>query len=169
MTNLTHFSQCIYFMPLHVSSNKCSSSGGPTCVNTSSGITQCSEWLTCRSGVSSWPACQTVTHYSVLYQMMYWHKLALLMMSTCCSKYVEAWNKYIEKVCVKMVINQNGIACLLPFSHCESFVAHSRQHMWGAQDLSRSPILPPKYKWYAFFTIAVMDFLCLPNVTSPQM
>jgi hypothetical protein len=26
-------------MPLHVSSNKCSSSGGPTCVSTSSGIT----------------------------------------------------------------------------------------------------------------------------------
>jgi hypothetical protein len=26
-------------MPLHVSSNKCSSSGGPTCINTSSGIT----------------------------------------------------------------------------------------------------------------------------------
>ena len=31
--------QCIYFMPLHVSTNKCSSSGGPTCINTSSGIT----------------------------------------------------------------------------------------------------------------------------------
>jgi hypothetical protein len=30
--------QCVYFMPLHIS-NKCSSSGGPTCVNTSSGIT----------------------------------------------------------------------------------------------------------------------------------
>jgi hypothetical protein len=38
MTNLTHFSQCIYFTPLHVSSNKCSSSGGSYCVNTSSGI-----------------------------------------------------------------------------------------------------------------------------------
>jgi hypothetical protein len=39
--------------------------------------------------------------------MMYWHKLVLLMMSTCCSKHVEAWNKYIEKECVKLVINQN--------------------------------------------------------------
>jgi hypothetical protein len=29
------------------------------------------------------------------------------MMSTCCSKHVEAWNKYIEKECVKLVINQN--------------------------------------------------------------
>jgi hypothetical protein len=34
MTNLTHFSQCTYFTPLHDSSNKCSSSGGPNCVNT---------------------------------------------------------------------------------------------------------------------------------------
>ena len=30
--------QCIYFTPLHVSSNKCSSSGGSNRVNTSSGI-----------------------------------------------------------------------------------------------------------------------------------
>jgi hypothetical protein len=29
------------------------------------------------------------------------------MMSTCCSKHVEAWNKYIKKECVKLVINQN--------------------------------------------------------------
>jgi hypothetical protein len=28
------------------------------------------------------------------------------MMSTCCSKHVEAWNKYITKECVKLVINQ---------------------------------------------------------------
>jgi hypothetical protein len=53
----------------------------------------------------------TVTHQSVLYQMMYWYKLILLMMSTCCSKHVEAWNKYVDKECVKLIINQN----LLPF------------------------------------------------------
>jgi hypothetical protein len=47
MTNLTHFSQCIYFTPLHVSSNKCSSSGGSNSVNTSSGIMHSSEWLSC--------------------------------------------------------------------------------------------------------------------------
>ena len=47
LTNLTHFSQCIYFTPLHVSSNKCSSSGGSNCVNTSSGIILCSGWLPC--------------------------------------------------------------------------------------------------------------------------
>jgi hypothetical protein len=40
MTNLMHFFSCIYFMPLHVSSNKSSSSGGPNCINTSSGIRQ---------------------------------------------------------------------------------------------------------------------------------
>jgi len=41
--------------------------------------------------------------------------------------------------------------------------------MCGAQDLSWSPILHPKYKLYAFLTIAVMAFLCPANVTSPQM
>jgi hypothetical protein len=38
-------SQCICFMPLHVSSNKCSSSGGTACVHTSSGITHSGGWL----------------------------------------------------------------------------------------------------------------------------
>jgi hypothetical protein len=47
MTNLTYFSQCIYFIPLHVSSNKCSSSGGSNCVNTSSSIIHSSGWLSC--------------------------------------------------------------------------------------------------------------------------
>jgi hypothetical protein len=31
------------------------------------------------------------------------------MMSTRCSKHVEAWNKYIKKECVKLVINQNYV------------------------------------------------------------
>jgi hypothetical protein len=31
------------------------------------------------------------------------------MMSTFCSKHVEAWNKYIKKECVKLVINQNYV------------------------------------------------------------
>jgi hypothetical protein len=38
------------------------------------------------------------------------------MMSTCCSKHVEAWNKYIKKGCVKLVTNQN-LLCLL-WQHC---------------------------------------------------
>jgi hypothetical protein len=31
------------------------------------------------------------------------------MMSTCCSKHVEAWNKYIKRECVKLVTNQNYV------------------------------------------------------------
>jgi hypothetical protein len=31
------------------------------------------------------------------------------MMSTCCSKHVEAWNKYIKKERVRLVINQNYV------------------------------------------------------------
>jgi hypothetical protein len=32
------------------------------------------------------------------------------MMSNCCSKHVETWNKYIKKKeCVKLVINQNYV------------------------------------------------------------
>jgi hypothetical protein len=62
-------------MPLHVSSNKCSSSGGPTCVSTSSGITHSGGLTVWRSGqeetgsqfppdrnwkpVSSWPKLET--------------------------------------------------------------------------------------------------------------
>jgi hypothetical protein len=34
-----HFLNVFTFMPVHVSSSKCSSSGGPVCVNTSSGTT----------------------------------------------------------------------------------------------------------------------------------
>ena len=29
------------------------------------------------------------------------------MMNTCCSKNVEAWNKHIEKECIKLVTTQN--------------------------------------------------------------
>jgi hypothetical protein len=36
------------------------------------------------------------------------------MMSTCCTKHVEARNKYIEKECVKLVVNQNYVI-LIPF------------------------------------------------------
>jgi hypothetical protein len=59
--------------------------------------------------VSSWMASRRVAHQRVLCQMMYWHKLVLLMMSTCCLKHAEARNKYIEKECVKLVINQNYV------------------------------------------------------------
>jgi hypothetical protein len=43
MTNLMHSFLMYLFMPLHISSSKCSSSGGPNCINTSSGITHSGE------------------------------------------------------------------------------------------------------------------------------
>jgi hypothetical protein len=68
MINLTHSFSMYYFMPLHVSNNKCSSSGGLTCINTSSGITHSGGWL---SDVPAWQAGQTFTQQSVLYQIWY--------------------------------------------------------------------------------------------------
>jgi hypothetical protein len=62
MTNLMHSFLMYLFKPLHVSSSKCSSSGGPNCINNSTGITHSGEWLS---------ASTAVTHQSVLYQMMY--------------------------------------------------------------------------------------------------
>jgi hypothetical protein len=35
------------------------------------------------------------------------------MMSTCCSKHLEEWNKYIKKEGVKLVVNQNDMQCHL--------------------------------------------------------
>jgi hypothetical protein len=43
MTNFLHSFLMYLFMPLRVSSSKCSSSGGPNCINTSSGITHSGE------------------------------------------------------------------------------------------------------------------------------
>jgi hypothetical protein len=57
MTNLTHFFQCVYFTPLHVSSNMCSSSGGSNCVNTSSGVIHSSGWLSCVPVVNDIAGC----------------------------------------------------------------------------------------------------------------
>jgi hypothetical protein len=74
-------------MPLHVSSSKCSSSGRPNCVNTSSG--------------SHSP--ERVIPDDVLIQFGPPDEGHL------CSKHVEAWNKYIKKECVKLVINQNYV------------------------------------------------------------
>jgi hypothetical protein len=34
------------------------------------------------------------------------------MMSTWCFKHVQAWNKYIKKECVKLVISQNYVEML---------------------------------------------------------
>ena len=35
------------------------------------------------------------------------------MMSTCCSKHVEAWNKHTEEECIKLVIIQNYLQLLV--------------------------------------------------------
>jgi hypothetical protein len=116
-------------MPVHVSNSKCSSSGGPNCINTSSGITHSGNkivwWVTVwRAGQEDRHVRHSPTRLSyfqcVLYQMMYWYNLALLMMSTCCSKHVQAWNKYNKKECVKLVINQNAgsvVVCIEGSGH----------------------------------------------------
>jgi hypothetical protein len=41
-------------------------------------------------------------------------------MNTCCSKHVEAWNKYIKKECVKLVINQKKLLKALPWKQRKS-------------------------------------------------
>jgi hypothetical protein len=52
-------------------------------------------------------------------------------MSTCCSKHVEAWNKYIKKECVKLVINQNYYWFVLSvrFSACPSAHLHETNRL----------------------------------------
>jgi hypothetical protein len=37
-------------------------------------------------------------------------------MSTFCSKHLEVWNKYIAKVCIKLVINQNYVLLYIVLS-----------------------------------------------------
>jgi hypothetical protein len=113
MTNLMHSFLMYLFMPLNVSSRKCSSSGGPNCINTSSGITHSGEWLSDvpvkRKPVFSWPARQTVTlpvcvipDY-VLIQSGPPDDEHLLL-ETC-----RGINKYIKKDCIKLVITKNCI------------------------------------------------------------
>jgi hypothetical protein len=55
------------------------------------------------------------------------------MMSTCCSKHVEAWNKYIKKERVKLTNNQNYVK------------------MHGQQNIKFGNILPfPSLEWEMF-------------------
>ena len=49
------------------------------------------------------------------------------MMSTCCSKHVEAWNKYIEKECIRLVNIENY------------YEMHSQQNIKFCYDISMSP------------------------------
>jgi hypothetical protein len=87
MTNLTHFSQCMYFTPLHISSNKCTSSGGSDCVITSSSIIPSSGRLSC---VPVGPTSTQDSHpleFAIPDDVF--TQFILLMMSTCCSKHVQ--------------------------------------------------------------------------------
>jgi hypothetical protein len=92
MTNLMHSFLMYLFMPLNVSSSKCSSSGGPNCINTSSGITHFGDCPTCRSRGNS-----------VLIQFGPTDDEHLLL-ETC-----GGINKYIKKESIKLVITQNCI------------------------------------------------------------
>jgi hypothetical protein len=56
-------------MPLHVSSNKCLSSGGPTCVNTLSGITHSVGWVSYVPGTSDTHPPECVIPDNVLTQV----------------------------------------------------------------------------------------------------
>ena len=63
----------------------------------------------------------------------------------------------------------NGIQHPFPFTHTLSFNEHVVQHMYGAQFLSWSPTLQPKYKKYAVFIGGIIEHFLKANVTSPQI
>jgi hypothetical protein len=92
-------------MPLNVSSNKCSSSGGPNFINKSSGITHSGGWLSVLpvflTGKPESHPPECVIPDDVLIQFGPPDDEHLLLEN------VEAWNKYIKKECVTLVINQN--------------------------------------------------------------
>jgi hypothetical protein len=88
-------------MPLHVSSNKCSSSGGPNCINTSSGITHSGGWL------SDVPVLTRSFLMYLFHASKCFEQQVLII-----RRHVEAWNKYIKKECVKLVVNQNYVKML---------------------------------------------------------
>jgi hypothetical protein len=89
------------FMPLLVSSSKCSSSGGPNCINTLSGITHSGERLSAVPTDSHSPEC--VIPDDVLIQFEPPDDEHLLLETS------RGINKYIKKGCIKLVITQNCI------------------------------------------------------------
>jgi len=77
------------FNSLHVSSTSCSSSGETNCVNRTSG--SCHSVLVAVSYARRNDLHKTrALTQSDSYQILYWHNLSLLMMSTMCSKHVES-------------------------------------------------------------------------------
>ena len=59
--------------PLHVSSNKCSSSGGPNCINTSPGITHSGGWRSDGPGRRCFEQQVLIIRRTNLYQYITWH------------------------------------------------------------------------------------------------
>jgi hypothetical protein len=108
MTNLMHSFLMYLFMPLHVSSSKCSSSGGPNFINTSSGVTHSGEWQSDLSvkrkllltGTSDSHSPECVIPDDVLIQFGPPDDEHLLL-ETC-----RGINKYIKRECIKLVITQ---------------------------------------------------------------
>ena len=60
----------------------------------------------------------------------------------------------------------NSIQCTFPFTHALSLDKHISQHMCGANFLSWSPALQPKYKKYAFFIVGIIEHFLEANVPS---
>jgi hypothetical protein len=94
-------------MPLHISSSKCSSSGVPNCINTSSGITHSGE---------------CVIPDDVLIQFRPPNDEHLLL-ETC-----RGINKYIKKECIKMVITQKNIVEFIRNNGCIIALVRCAKH-----------------------------------------
>ena len=76
--------------PLHVSKSKCSPSGGPTCINTPSGITHSSGWLSGRPARHS-TMC-TIMKYTPSQE---WNRLNILQQAP---SWPSAWNVHVHSI-----------------------------------------------------------------------
>jgi hypothetical protein len=87
---------------------------------------------------------------------MYWYNLALLMMSTFWSKHVEAWNKYIKKECVNLVI-----AIIITKITVVTMVCNVNS-FWPSFDLPFSySLLQPTGSWEKLNLIFGYKFTCV--------
>lgn len=69
----------------------------------------------------------------------------------------------------KIIAIANGIDGLDPFNHVLRLAAHILQEMCGAQLLSWSPLLHPKYNSQAFLISGLISFCWLFSMYSPQI
>jgi hypothetical protein len=109
MTNLMHFSHCVYCTPLHVSSNKCSSSGGSNCVKVG---TQDSHPLECIVPDD------VLTHFDPPDDEHLLHE-------TCRGVQWRRWEK-----CIKLVINKNYVEMLHGQQNIKYKEFFSRRNLW---------------------------------------